>query len=484
MDPGRERWLAVALSVVVFALTCGPPVLHPDGLEMFALVRSWGSEGGGGDFAYWPPLWPVLVWTLSGLGERTAAWIVNVVAAGGVAWGLHGAAHGLAGRGAARAAVLAWWLLPAVHSHAVVLDARPVGWLLFATSGALALEASRGRRAWWPAFAVAALAPLARPEGAALAPLILVAALVGGPRRWRSLLLGGLALLPGMLQRRLSGADRGAWESFWIPWAETWAPPDFLSLTGAASAPTPYRRFLTRAVEAGLEVPPSDPTLLLARAPEGAWTMIGALVEALGAVGLVAALGGAVLLALGAWRGLVGVGLVVAPLGALALLPMTWDQATLAANVIFAVPALLVLAVTAAERVPWRRATVALVVLLGIEAVLRPPLEPVYLEASPAAERMARWLQHHPPAAGRVACTLSGRGVVFAAGLQVAALPSTWEDWRPAEGTGVLLTTVDLFEGTRALEVLEDPAWQIERVSGDPWDPEGLSQSWMVYLER
>lgn len=485
-----ERRLLTALSIAWFVLLAGPAIRAPDGLEQLAMVRGWLGGPELGFTEQWPPLWPALLVPFSPLGLERGAWLLNLALAGAVAWPLHLLAERLSGRMAGRAAVLAWALLPTVMSHAVVIDARPLLWLMVALVPALAAD---GR--WKTALGVAALAPLARPEGAVALPLLAVAyVLEKGP--WKHALAGlVLGVMPAVIVRLVRGG-RGAWEAFYAPWSTTWSTDEFLALTGAASGPTDYRHFLLAAVEAGVEAPPSDPMSLLARVPMGLGTVGIGLIESLGALLLVLALVGGVRLARQGWVTGVYAGMILLPMLALAPLPMLDGQATLATNLLFLAPLLLVGAVHGAfwfaRRKLW---PLAIAVLVGgtLESRFGPFAceSPVYLEDSRSADAMILWLERYPPADGTVFCTITGRGVVFSAGHLPEALPSPWEPWDPPSGTTVLLTTIDLRgqDGGRGLELLESSDWALEWVVSDAdtpaWSEVGeAGDLWLAVLRK
>jgi hypothetical protein len=484
--------MLTAVSIALFVLLAGPAVRAPDGLEQLAMVRGW---LGGPELAMtsqWAPLWPLLLVPFAWLGLEQGAWVLNLLLAGAVAWPLHLLVETVSGRRAARVAVAVWVLMPTVLNHAVVIDARPLLWLLVTLVPALAVS---GR--WKAAFGVAVLAPLARPEGAVALPLLAVGWLLSGGD-WKKA-AGGLVLgvLPTAAVRALRGG-RGAWEAFYSPWSSTWPTDDFIALTGAASGPTAYREFLLTGVGAGIETPPSDPMALLERLPRGL-TLVGeGLVESLGVVLLLAALVGLVRVALGGWRPALLAAMVFAPMLALAPMPMLDGQGTLATNLLFLAPVLLAAAVHGSFWLAGKRGRLwplAAALLVGgtLESrfgPLRCP-DPVYLEDSQSADAMTAWLQHNAPADGQVACTITGRGVVFRAGLSPIALPSTWEGWDPPAGSGVLLTAVDLLgqDGGRGLELLESADWELMWVVSDAdlvawYGGSTGSDTWLAYLRK
>ncbi len=495
VEARSERWLLGAAAVAVLLVWAPLPARSPDGLEMLALAASWRGEGPTVDRSFWPPLWPGLVAALGGLGLERAAWWLNLVLAGAVVVPLARMAHHWGGTWAQRSVAVAWPLLPAVREHAAVLDARPLGWWLTAWSVALAVEAADGRRPWWHALLPAALAPLARPEGAALVPLITVAALVLGGSWRRVVPAAALALVPTVLLGAVRESGRFAWGALWVPWSESWVMSDFLALFGNASAGTGYRDFAANALAAGLEAPPSALSLLLRPPMEGAPYVLGALLQCTGVVLAVAALlGGAALIARARRprRAIVVAGLSLSPLVALAFTPMITGPSTPAANLLFVAAPMVAVGLSAWRR--WGARIPVVLVLLGVAEATWGPMRgpaPFYLEDSAAAETLSLWLQEHPPASGRVACTLSGRGVAVRAGLVPVSLPSTWEQWAPEPGDGVLLTQVDFRgeDGGRGLALLEGGRWRPVWVASDGvlawWDglPVPTEDTWLVYLE-
>ncbi|MCP4804963.1 MAG: hypothetical protein GY884_06415 [Proteobacteria bacterium] len=480
------------------------PARSPDGLEMLALAQSWAGQGPAVDAAFWPPLWPAMVATLLPLVEaERAAWLLNLVLAGAVAWPLHLGATRLGSVWAGRAAVFFWCLAPVVREHACILDARPLGWLLTGLAVAFAIDAHRGERAWTWAFGAAALAPLARPEGLALIPLLAVSALVLR-HPWRSVVpFAAGALVPTLVDGFLRSGERGTLSSLWAAWGDTWSMTDFLALVGIASAPTGYRAFVLEQVEAGVEAPPLP--FVLAVPLEGALYIVEALVQCVGWAGIVAAVVGGVAViatAKGRWQAALVLVLALSPLAALALTPMLQGQATQAANLAFVVAPLLMLACGGAVRLVQRTdrftllqaAPVLVAFAMLVETSTKTTaVDGLFVEDSRAADVMARHLRENPPESGRVACTLTSRGVVRRAGLEPVGVGSTWEDWSPGDGDGVLLSSVDLYlgeDGGRGLELLEDPDWHVVRVFADGqmavWRSGGLVEDdrTFVYLAR
>ena len=466
----RQRRLLTAGSILLLLLLAGPQVLAPDGLELLAMTRGWLGGPVLDDAQQWAPLWPALLLPLSWMDLEKAAWLLNLVMAGAVAWPIHVLLERLGGGRAAAAGVVAWLGLRAMHLHAPVLDARPLLWLLVSCTAALALQ---GRWRW--AFAAAALAPLARPEGAVALPLLAVGALLARQRPLRIGLLALLAATPALLVGLLRGG-RSTWEAFYAPWAGVWTVEDYMALNGAASGGTAYRHFVEQAVKVGLESPPSDPLALVEALPRGLGIVGLGLVHSLGALLLLLGLLGLVRLGRLGWRSGVAGALAGLPLLALAPLPMLAGQGSLATNLLFLAPVLVVGAVYGAwglvggrgRRWPLAAALLALALVEVHVAPWRCP-EPVYMENSRSADALRAWLVAHPPADGAVACTITGRGSVLRAGLQPTPLPSLWEPWSPSPGALALITTVDVLgqDGGRGLEMLESEQWELVQLVGD-----------------
>ena len=502
MNEIRERRLLALASVMVLLAMAPLPARSPDGLEMLALARDWMGQGPPVDSNFWSPLWPALValWLPLVEAER-AAWLLNLSLAGLVAWPLHLGATRLGSIWAGRAAVFFWALAPVVRDHACILDARPLGWLLTALTVAFAIDAAKGDRAWTWAFGAAALAPLARPEGLALLPILTVSALLLRRRHWRRIVpLAVGAFLPTLVDSLVRSGDRGTLTGLWTPWAETWAMTDYVALIGIASAPTEYRAFLLGQIDAGVE---STPGPSIPGFPvDGALYVLDALILSVGITGLVAFAVGAVALVRKP-RSVAILGMSLSPLAALALTPMLQGQASPAANVGFLVAPLVLVACAGAVALVRRTDRITLLtaapVVVGFamlaetSMVERAPPDTLFVEDSVAADVMARYLRQDPPRSGRVACTLASRGVVQRAGLIPVPLGSTWEDWAPDPDDGVLLSSVDLYlgeDGGRGLELLEDPEWTVTRVFADGHMDQWRRGGWLedqrmfVYLSR
>ena len=507
----EERWLWTVAVTVLMLWLGGPTGYSPDGLEMIALAKSWLGEGpaleAGG---YWPPLWPAAVALLSRIWPAVEAGrVLNLALAGLVVWPLHHLAAQLSDRRGARLAVLVYALLPSVREHAPVLDARPLGMFLATAAAAAAVHAActGAQKNWWWAFFLSMLASLARPEGLLLVPLVGLGALLSG-QTWRQTLpVILLSALPSLLR---PGSGVRGWEAFTGPWLGIWPNNDLLALFGSNSVPTGYRHFVLAAEASGIEKSPNFLSNLLLGLPGGLDLLYQGLPAAMGGMGLLVSLWGIAQLVRRGWRvalpTLGGVGL----LGPIVLLPMARDQATPATNLMFLVPlgcAMIAAAMPLRRRAPTLELVLATALCIGVVAEAhRGPFrgeKPFFFEGTDAAQIMQAWLEANPPTSQKVACRLSARGVVLAAGLVPTPLGSPWEDWKAGEGEGVLLTTVDLrgADGGRGLSLLEDPAWELRAVSFEgqikAWpafadslrsgrSPERLlpNKHWLLYLER
>jgi len=474
LDHDDEARLAAAWAAAVLLVVAPAAGTSPDGLEMLALGRSWLGGAATLDPAFWPPLWPLLVSPLS-LAADPLAWarLLNIGLAAAVALPLFHLSRLLSGRGPARLAVVAWILLPAVREHAAVLDARPLGWLLAIGATAAVARATSEGRSWGWAFAAAALAPLARPEGLAIPVLVALAWLVSA-RRAPAAAGALVAMLLPAGAWKLLGPPSQSWSALAEAWYSTWTLTELMTLYGPASLPTGYRAFVLDLVASGAESVDRNPLLMLRASPASlAWAGLG-LHGALGTVGLLAAGAGVVRVALRSSWHAVSVLLVFAPLAAVALVPASTGQSTAAANVLFAVPLLLV-GLTA---LPARAAAAAIAVAV-IEVHLSParPAPPGFHEGSQTSRTAQAWLEAHPGDSGVVYGGLEVRGLTQAAGLEHAPLPTAWEPFAPRPGSRVLVSSVSLggADGGRALGLLEDPSWEVAFVTR-----EGAERAWRV----
>jgi hypothetical protein len=457
LPPRREQLLAAGLATAVLLLLARGPEVSPDSLELLAWVRCMADAGTCSGAAIWPPLWPALLipWARGPL--ELAAWTLNLLLAGLTALPLYAATLRLGGRWGARAAVLAW-----------------------------ALAAVDGDGRWWPAFACAALAPLARPEGIFLIPLVAAGALLAA-QPWRRVLGAfGMACIPALTWAMASAGGRFGHELFGLSWHGIWSNADYLALTGPATAGTGFRTLVQAASQAGIESPPLDPRFVLLILPHGLTTLARGLLGCAGVVGSFGVVLGAIELGRRGLRPRLALALCLSPLLALAALPMSWGQVSAGANLMFMLPALLALAFVGWGRRLSRRLQALLtlvVVALVVELHIAPwQLDrPRYVESSIASTRMAGWLSEHPPSGGQVACTFAGRGVIRAAGLEPVTLPSSWERWEPPQPTPVLLAPDLLEDGGRGLLLLHDPAWSPAAWTG-PVRGAGTGGDWYLYL--
>jgi hypothetical protein len=492
-----------ALAALIVVLSAPGPLVSPDGLAMrwqlsegpLTLLRSG-----------WPPLWPVLS-ALADLllGPRVGAWALGVGCAAGAVLLAARLGRLLGGPAAGAGAALLLALLPTVADHAAVLDARPLGGLLFVATLTAVAAAGAGGRPLQAALPLAALAGLCRDEGAVLLPLVVGLGLIAPGLRRRplgSFLLRAAAwAAPGLLWRGLR-ADRLAWEGLWADWATTWTADDFIALMGPADAPSPVRALALRAIDAGLEPRPGLLPLLRGAVPGAPALIENGLHVVFGAGGLPwLGLGLAACLA----AGLVGpgprglrlllLGLLVGLSAGLGLLPMAWSQSTAAANLQFLLPLAAALCFGGLGLLPRgarHAAAAALLLGLGLGARRNPAAEaaPSFVEESDAALLAQRWMVAHPPATGTVWCTWTGRPIVAAAGLRPALIPPRGLAWAPAPGDGLLFAAVDLsaHTGGRALELLRDPGWSLRRLADDsetaPTDRGRVPGAWFAYFER
>jgi hypothetical protein len=481
----REPLLAAGLAITAFLLAAGPPALSPDSHELLATTRCWAGLAPCEGPTPWPPLWPLAVLPFARLDLRLGAWLLNLTLAGAVAAPLVCATRRLGGVWTARAAALCWVLLPATLHNAPVLDARPLLWWLSAASIALSLRAHALGRGWWGAFAVASLAPLARPEGLFLLPLVACGALLGGAGA-RALVLAAASAVPLALHALLGGASRLGYEAFSLPWDSVWSRDDTMALVGPASAATPFRQWLLRAAAAGLERPDVGLADLLRLLPGGFANLAHAIAGGLGLVAGFGVLLGALVLGRRGWRAVAALLLGGAPLVALAALPMSWVRSSPSANLVFLLPGLLVVAGVGWTRAlprRWEAWLPALAILAAIELRLAPWRlhAPVFLGGEVAAGRMTRFLEGHLPAGGRLVCTYPSRHVVRAAGLVPVQLPSGWDHLDPQ--APVLLTKEFLLDGGRSLALLESGRYRLRYWSGPAWGPAMGELDWYLYLE-
>ncbi len=488
LTPAHELLLVGALSIAAVLLLAPVARVSPDSLELLASTRCWAGQAACAGPSLWPPLWPALLVPFARTDLVSAAWLANLIFAGAVGVPLWALTRRLAGSWTARAAALCWALLPAMHHNAAVLDPRPLLWLLTAAVLALGLRAAEPGRSWWPAFLVAALAPLARPEGLLLIPLLALAALLAG-LRWRALAtMLAAAVAPMVAWSASSGGGRLQHELVGLAWNGLWPVSDFLALVGPAKAGTPYRAFLRQALDLGLDAPAMGVGVSLGLQPDGPLSLLRALLGTVGGLALLGAVGGCWALGKRGWRPRLNLAAPLAMALGLSLLPMAFGQVNQAANIGFLLPGVLALAfVGCATLLPrrWRAASLLAALLVLLEMNLAPwrlP-PPRFLEGSESAARMAAWLAENPPPGGRVACTYAGRSVVRSAGLEPLSLPSAWERWQPQPAPPVLLTADLHTDGGRGLQLIEDPAWVPRAWAAPRGDDPTERGSWYLYLE-
>ena len=501
----RSGALLAALGTLLAVVLLDPtPRPGPDSFEMFRLAASWLGTGPQLTAAgFWPPLWPLMVTPGEALGHPQAwATGVNLLMLAATAAALWVLALRLGAAVAAGGATLLLALLPTTRELALILDARPMGMLLTAATAALAVEAGAGRIRWRWAFCAAALAPLARPEGILLPPIVAAAAWLSDQRAHRAGLSAVAALLPHALWQQLH-PGRSSFEALYGPWIAAWPRPDLVGLFGPGSLDSAYRRFAITALSLELETLPSDPTGLLATIPSSILNTSGALLEVLGITGILLAAAGGARLAAGGRRQAAGVVLALLPLAAVAVAPMSSGQSTRTANLLFLLPLLLVFVGVALHGlISWRRRgrggrrmlAGLLVLLVLAETHLSPlrPSPPYFLESEEAAVLAIARLRAEPPASGAVAAGFSGRSVVYRAGLTVQELPGGWLNFEPTAGVPVLISSIEARaeDGGRALMLLEDPKWRLVWVvtdgdltgSAHPSPPE--DQGWYALLRR
>jgi hypothetical protein len=200
-------------------------------------------------------------------------------------------------------------------------------------------------------------------------------------------------------------------------------------------------------------------------------------------------------------RACAGTLLGLVPFGIIAIAPMARGQASIAANLLFMIPAACAILAagflrSGAKTTPggqrlrkgsgsiqarrrwrqhrrWIRPAVGLALTFGVIAEtnigpLREP-PPYFLETAEAAQLAVARLRRTPPAGGVVATGLPGRSVVLRAGLQRQTLPPGWLEWDPPDGVPVLVSNVETNgeDGGRARMLLESPDWRVLWVVAD-----------------
>ena len=518
---------SVALLLAAVWLVVAPTAgLSPDGMEMLAVsrcLRTGACETA--NVGYWPPVWPASVALLSHMTDAEGAGrALNIVCGAAVIPFLWRAINRFREPSAdparaslpALAASVLWAGLPSVVDHIVVLDARPMGMLVTSFLLWAAVEAFYGQRSWAWAYAGAAIAPLVRPEGVAMAPLValthamlLATARPGGwqdfvwvrprgqgagesaakpsdspvaaqavPQRLPGLGMLLLSALPHVAWNAAMPGGRSGVEAFFGPWMTTWPLDDLLALMGPASFRTSYGLFVAAQVERGNLAPPRDfGGLLVAIMRQLADAPIAT--ASVGGTALALALLGSVVVRLrNGGPGRVGTLAGVLLWAAISAAPMSGGQATRAANLLFLLPGGLLLLASIVPAAPRRRrgsspaalwATVGVVCLVLVDAYRGPFREPAprFLIGTPPARLAARILAHAAPRLPMsIYAGFEGRGIVRRAEQHPLPLPNGWEPFAPEPGTYGLLVDGGLLEAGVALAVFEAPdthlCWVVE----------------------
>lgn len=473
---GRTTCAAVALALVVALAPA--PARSPDGLEMIAMVQGWFGTPSGVLPNYWPPLWPVVVSALGwGSEAERAAYVFNLACAGGTAYFVYGLARRAGGAFVATLITLVWVLLPSTAEQAVVLDARPLGWLL-ATAAAERSMAARestedsGFRPWVFPSLLAVLAALNRPEG-----FLVALGVAGAAFGRRNLRIPGIFLAlfsVGVVAITTAGRS---WERWTLDWLGVWPTGDILATFGFASAPTPFRVWLT----AQTPIPAPDWLASVASLPAGMGLVAGGVAATIGLTGVVISVVGAGLLCM---RWPVAAAALLVPFLLVAASPQAAGQLSIGANTMFFLPLWLAAGAVALARLPSVPAGLVCLVWLG-EAKLGPNrVQPTqFIEGSELARQTSAWLAARTAPGENIACAFAGRSVVRDAGLVPVALPSVFEPWTPPTGQWLLLSSVD-FRGNDAGGVYErvaNPAWTVVEVFTNTGNG-GSSGHWFAVL--
>ncbi len=471
-----ERWMWTTLTTVAFLVCAGPALRSPDGLEMLRLSAQWlGGDATVADPGFWPKLWPALTLPFVALGHgMDGARLLNLLMWGLVSFPLHMLAGHLGGVSAARRAVLLYLLLPLFWPFCTVIDARALGTLITTGFVAAAVHAARTGRGWRWVWCLAAIAPLARPEGILVPAMAGAAMWFSGRHLGRSVLVGLACFGPHLLLRS-TGRGLGSHEALFASFFGTWTQSDVLALFGPASVPTSFRSFALAAVESGVvESQPSgfEVLQLILSMPMGLLASIVILVSGIGFVGLVMALRGliTVLPRRRRWWLLVA---VVMPWIGIAGAPMARGQAAPVMNFLFLFPGVIALIAVGLAPTRRERPLLALVLsgLLMVEVYFSPlrPEAPYFIESSEAADLARAMLAQQPAPGSAIATDLSGRDLVLGAGYKVVQLEPVWLEPVPPHVRAVLISSVGAWgeDGGRALSLLEDPRWQVAWVTGD-----------------
>ncbi|MEE1751034.1 glycosyltransferase family 39 protein, partial [Streptomyces sp. SP18CS02] len=186
----RLAWPALALYALVRAVGIGAILLRTDRTVLqvlasrfdtswYVLIADHGYpatcpvQGELCRYAFFP-LYPGLIRGVTGvtpLSAQWAAWLIAMAASLAAAWGIFAVVERIADRKAALVTVVLWGIVP----HAVV-ESMAYTEALFTAIAAWALYAVLDRR-WLTAAALAVLAGLTRPPGAAVVAAVVLCAL-------------------------------------------------------------------------------------------------------------------------------------------------------------------------------------------------------------------------------------------------------------------------------------------------------------------
>ena len=403
------------------------------------------------------------------------AHLTNQLLWGLVIWPMHLLVCCLAGRIAARRAVILYLFLPMLLAFGPVLDARPLGALITTGFVAAVVHQSVRKRGLTIMLFLAAIAPLARPEGVIM-PLIAGACVWLLQRGWKQTIAATVVTLIPHLTIRSTLRGMTGHEQLFGPWYGTWSTWDLISLFGPASDPSTFRKFALTAINEGVvdgrpEV--SDFIGLLITIPMGLLDMPVIFIGAIGFVGLL-------LFSRGFWlvlpttRRWLTAGLILLTPVIIGAAPMARDQAAPLSNFLFLMPGLISLMAVGLQplRPKWPNwSSHALLGLVLVEAHLTPLQSPppYFLEGSEAANLATVMLQKSPPENGLVAADFSGRGVVLAAALTPRPLGPPWLGSVADDVDAVLINSVGASgeDGGRTLRLLESKDWRVEWVVGD-----------------
>ena len=472
-----ERWAWTTLGTMLILWVVYPTLPSPDGLEMLQLTGQWLGQGSSvGDPNFWPPLWPFLNIPAVALGEPIiGAHLTNQIIWGLVIWPLHLLACCLGDRDAARRAVLLYLLLPMLVAFGPVLDARPLGTLITTAFVSAAVHQGVRKRGLWAMLILAAIAPLARPEG------VILPVLAGGciwllGRGWKQAIAAVALTLSPHIALRSSLRGMTGHEQLFGPWYGTWSTWDLISLFGPAASPSTFREFALSAVQEGVvdgRPEASDFISLLITVPMGITGMTLIFAGAVGFLGLLFA-GRGLWILLPKERRWSMLGLILLTPVAIAAAPMARDQAAPLANYLFLMPGLITLMAIGLK--PWAPTwpnwgPLGLLSVVLLEAHFTPfqSPPPYFLEGSEAASLATVMLRRTPPENGLVAVDFPGRSVVLAAGLKPSPLGPPWLGPISSDVRAVLINSVGASgeDGGRTLQLLESKEWRVKWVVGD-----------------